>query len=61
MDMSAKELSEMRAAAVKNYLIHSGIDASRMETKGWGGKKGIYKTSDPRANKNVRVEVEIMK
>lgn len=59
-EMSAKELSSMRAMAVKNYLISEGISSDRIEVKGWGGKRPIYKANDPRADKNVRVEVEIL-
>ena len=57
---SAKELSEMRANEVKRYLEFSDIDPSRMEVIGWGGKKMLYKKLDPNADKNVRVEVEIL-
>jgi len=59
-DVSAKELSEMRSRTLKNYLVYNGIDASRIEIKGWGGKNPLYETSDPRAFKNVRVEVEVI-
>jgi len=61
MDMSAKDLSQMRAQTVRNYLVHNGVESNRIEVKGWGGKKAIYKTTDPRADKNIRVEVEILK
>ncbi len=31
-----QKLSEDRAAAVKNYLIENGIEASRLSSKGFG-------------------------
>jgi outer membrane protein OmpA-like peptidoglycan-associated protein len=57
---SAKELSEKRADIIKQYLVANGIDASRIEVKGWGGKKPIYETKSVNAGKNVRVEVEML-
>jgi outer membrane protein OmpA-like peptidoglycan-associated protein len=57
---SAKELSLQRAEVIKNYLITFGLDASRMEVIGWGGKKPIYDKMDKLAVKNVRVEIEIL-
>ena len=53
---SNQELSEARAAAVKDYLISKGIPASRITTKGWGDTK-------PRSTdlaKNRRVEVVLL-
>lgn len=57
---SSKQLSEERANVIKTYLINAGISPDRMEVKGWGGKKPIYDKFDPRALKNVRVEIEIL-
>jgi len=57
---SAKELSEARAATIKKWLISKGIDESRIELKGWGGKKMIYDKFSPSAEKNARVEIEII-
>ena len=56
---SSKELSLQRAELIKSYLVENGVDADRMEVKGWGGKKSIYDKFDRRALKNVRVEIEI--
>jgi outer membrane protein OmpA-like peptidoglycan-associated protein len=55
-------LSENRAAAVKNYLIENGIDASRLESAGYGETKPIdtNKTAKGKAN-NRRVEVKLIK
>ena len=58
---SAKELSKERAFTIARWLIDKGIDGSRMDVKGWGGKKMIYKKTDSMAGKNVRVEIEILK
>jgi outer membrane protein OmpA-like peptidoglycan-associated protein len=42
-------------------LVEQGIDKKRMEVRGWGGKKMIYKKTDSMAGKNVRVEIELLK
>ena len=57
---SAKKLSESRANLIRSYLISNGIDESRMEAIGYGGKKSIYGKLDNLAYKNVRVEIEIL-
>ena len=57
---SAKELSKERALTISRWLVDQGIDGNRMEIKGWGGKKMIYKKTDPMAGKNVRVEIELL-
>ena len=56
---SAKKLSEYRGYTIQYYLMDQGIDESRMEVIGWGGKKMIFDKHDPQARKNVRVEIEI--
>ncbi len=55
-------LSENRATAVKNYLIENGIDASRLQSAGYGETKPIdtNKTAKGKAN-NRRVEVKLIK
>ncbi|MEM7550753.1 MAG: OmpA family protein [Bacteroidota bacterium] len=59
---SAKKLSEERANTIKDWLVSQGIDESRLESKGLGGKFTLYDKDDlVRAKKNVRVEVEILK
>jgi outer membrane protein OmpA-like peptidoglycan-associated protein len=57
---SAKDLSENRAEIIKDYLVANGIDATRIEVKGWGGKKPLYDSKSVNAGKNVRVEVELL-
>ena len=58
---SAKELSELRAEVIRDYLLANGIDKKRMSVKAWGGKKPIYKVDDDKAEANVRVEIEVLK
>jgi outer membrane protein OmpA-like peptidoglycan-associated protein len=55
-------LSENRAAAVKDFLIKEGFDASMLSTKGYGATKPVAdnKTEIGRA-KNRRVELRIVK
>jgi OmpA-OmpF porin, OOP family len=55
-----QKLSEDRALAVKNLLVESGIDASRLETKGWGDSKPINSNSTPEGKANNR-RVEFVK
>ena len=57
---SAKDLSRGRAEVIRDYLVSSGVNASRMEIKAWGGKRPIYDKNSVNAKKNVRVEVEIL-
>jgi len=57
---SAKKLSLYRAYTIQHWLIEQGIAEERMEIKGWGGKKMIYDKHSTQADKNVRVEVEIL-
>ena len=49
------ELSQRRAEAVKQLLISSGVDASRIEAVGLGFNKP--RSNDPRADENRRVEI----
>jgi len=57
---SAKKLSEYRAVTIKRWLEDQGIAESRLETKGWGGKRPITDKHDSQAHKNVRVEIEVL-
>ncbi|MEL1247089.1 OmpA family protein [Flavobacterium helocola] len=61
-DAMNQKLSEDRAAAVKNFLIEQGIDASRLSSKGFGESMPVdsNKTSKGKAN-NRRVEVKLVK
>jgi outer membrane protein OmpA-like peptidoglycan-associated protein len=57
---SAKKLSQERAEVIRYYLVEQGIDPSRMQIKAWGGRRPIHEKHSPRAEENVRVEVEIL-
>lgn len=62
-----QKLSEKRADAVKKYLISKGMDASKIETFGFGKTLPVSSCPDPKDRKaliaclepNRRVEVEI--
>ncbi len=60
-EASNQKLSEDRAAAVKNYFIENGVDASRLSSQGFGESKPMdsNKTRAGKAN-NRRVEVKLM-
>jgi outer membrane protein OmpA-like peptidoglycan-associated protein len=59
-DSYNEKLSQRRAAAVKAYLVKGGIDASRIETAGFGESRPVATndTADGRAQ-NRRVELRI--
>lgn len=59
-DSFNQKLSEERAASVKNALVKSGIDASRLNTKGWGESKPVDSNSTPEGKANNR-RVEFIK
>lgn len=58
----ATELSTNRAKSVADWLIAKGIDASRVQFKGYGWKNPIEpNTTEAGKKKNQRVEVKILK
>lgn len=57
---SAKDLSKERATTIKEWLVAQGINADRIETKGWGGGRMLHDKHSVNAKKNVRVDVEIL-
>ncbi len=57
---SAKKLSSLRAELIRQYLLSEGINPTRIEAKGFGGKKSLYDKYDSLAYKNVRVEIKIL-
>lgn len=58
-DAANLALSDKRAAAVMRYLIeHAGIDASRLEAKGFGESKSLASNDTPEGRQqNRRVEL----
>ena len=62
--MKAKNmiLSQNRADAVKVYLIQGGIDASRLESQGFGPEKPIASNKNKKGRElNRRVEINLIK
>ena len=55
-----QKLSEERAASVRSILVDSGIDASRLETKGYGESKPVDDNTTPEGKANNR-RVEFIK
>lgn len=56
-----KKLSKERAKAVYDYLVEKGIDPGRIEYRGWGNSKMIYKKplNEKQNEENRRVEVMV--
>ncbi|MDA3862494.1 MAG: OmpA family protein, partial [Deltaproteobacteria bacterium] len=56
------KLSRKRAQAVKDYMIKQGVEASRLEVKGYGKSRPRYANISSRLRrKNRRVEFKIIK
>jgi outer membrane protein OmpA-like peptidoglycan-associated protein len=56
-----KLLSENRAKSVVEYLVKSGIDATRLTSKGFGSSQPIMSNDTPEGKaKNRRTEIEIL-
>lgn len=56
---SAKDLTELRAQAVKDYLIENGINKDRMKTFAWAGNGMLVGENSNSARLNDRIEIEI--
>lgn len=60
-DLYNLKLSQQRAQSVLNYLVSKGIDAQRLQAKGYGESKPIVPNdSDENCAKNRRVEFIIL-
>jgi outer membrane protein OmpA-like peptidoglycan-associated protein len=56
-----QDLSERRAAAVRDYLVEAGIDPDIITTKGFGKSQPLVPGTSPEARaKNRRVEIGIV-
>jgi len=56
------KLSERRAAKIRDYFVKNGIDASRIEAKGYGEKRHISSNSTTLGRgKNRRVVIQMQK
>jgi outer membrane protein OmpA-like peptidoglycan-associated protein len=58
---SDKELAQLRADAVKNYLLEYGISEKRIKTYAWGGRYMLVDPYHRFAKLNDRIEIEITK
>jgi outer membrane protein OmpA-like peptidoglycan-associated protein len=56
---SAKDLTTLRAKAIRAYLVDHDIDPSRTQIFSWGGSDMLVKSNSPHANLNDRIEIEI--
>ena len=56
---SARDLTALRAEAIRSYLIDQGIDESRAKIFSWGGSDMLVKADSPNAILNDRIEIEI--
>lgn len=60
-DALNQKLSEDRAAAVKAWFVEKGVDAARLETKGWGETKPVAPNDKPKGRKeNRRIEFRVL-
>jgi len=57
---SAKELSSLRAEAVRSYLLDNGIENNRIKTYAWGGLNMLAGEHSTSAKLNDRIEIEIL-
>jgi outer membrane protein OmpA-like peptidoglycan-associated protein len=55
---SARDLTALRAEAIRSYLADHGIDPKRTKIFSWGGRDMLVKADSPNANLNDRIEIE---
>ena len=61
-ELSLINLSEQRAATVRDYLVNHGIDSKRIQIIGLGASHPINEnTTEKGREKNRRVEIKIIK
>jgi len=58
---SAKELTNLRAEAIRTYLADHGIARERVKIFGWGGSEMLVDQNSSHAKLNDRIEIEILK
>lgn len=58
MNASARDLTALRAEAIRSYLVDHGIDRERVNVFSWGGSDMLVKEDSPNANVNDRIEIE---
>lgn len=56
---SAKQLTTLRAEAIRTYLVDQGIDGSRAQIFSWGGSDMLVKDDSQESKLNDRIEIEI--
>ncbi len=55
---SARDLTALRAEAIRSYLVDHGIDQQRVNVFSWGGSDMLVREDSPGANVNDRIEIE---
>lgn len=61
LEGSAKQLTRLRAEAIKSYLLDHGISPTRIDYFAWGGADMLIEKSDPESKINDRIEIEILR
>lgn len=56
---NAKELTRLRAEAVRSYLVDHGINRDRIDIYSWGANDMLVRSDSPNASINDRIEIEI--
>ncbi len=56
---NAKELTRLRAEAVRSYLVDHGINRDRIDIFSWGANDMLVRSDSPKASINDRIEIEI--